>query len=68
MSWKAYCFADADEQRTWREGADDLTLDVVVDRLVDELRDRGVIDGAPPPDPDLSLAIIDTFIRFPPPG
>ena len=28
VSWKAYCFADAEEQATWRTGADDLTLDV----------------------------------------
>ena len=45
VSWKAYCFEDEHEQRTWREHADDLTLDVVVDRLVDDLRDRGRIDG-----------------------
>ena len=27
VSWKAYCFADEDEQRSWREHADDLTLE-----------------------------------------
>jgi hypothetical protein len=67
VSWKAYCFTDTDEQRTWREGIDDLTLDVVVDRLVVDLRERGVIEGEVPADPDLSLAIIDTYIRFPAP-
>ena len=39
VSWKAYCFEDEHEQRTWREHADDLTLEVVVDRFVDDLRE-----------------------------
>jgi hypothetical protein len=65
MSWKAYCFADEHEQRTWREGADDLSLDSVVDRLVTDLRERGAITGEVPPHPELGLLIIDTYIRFP---
>jgi hypothetical protein len=65
VSWKAYCFADEHEQQTWREGSDDLTLDVVVDRLVADLRERGEIDGDVPPDPTLALLMIDTYIRFP---
>jgi hypothetical protein len=65
VSWKAYCFEDEHEQRTWREGSDDLTLDVVVDRLVADLRERGEIDGDVPPDPTLALLMIDTYIHFP---
>jgi hypothetical protein len=65
VSWKAYCFADDDEQRAWRHHAADLTLDAVVDRLVDDLRARGRIDGDVPGNPDLALLIIDTYIRFP---
>ncbi|MDQ2651215.1 MAG: hypothetical protein M3Z03_16890 [Actinomycetota bacterium] len=65
VSWKAYCFADEEEQRTWRTHAADLTLEAVVDRLIDDLRERGAIDGEPPADPDLSHLIIDTYIRFP---
>jgi hypothetical protein len=65
VSWKAYCFADEDEQRTWREHADDLSLDVVVDRFVDDLRARGEITDVVPADPTLALLIIDTYIRFP---
>jgi hypothetical protein len=67
VSWKAYCFTDEDEQRTWREHADDLTIDVVVDRLVDDLRRRGRIDGEVPGNPDLALLIVDEYIRFPAP-
>jgi hypothetical protein len=65
VSWKAYCFADEDEQRTWRDHADDLTLDVIVDRLVADLHARGRIDGDVPGNPDLELMIIDEYIRFP---
>jgi hypothetical protein len=65
VSWKAYCFADVDEQATWRTNVDDLSLDVVVDRLVADLRERGVLDGEVPPDAELCPLIIDTYIRFP---
>jgi hypothetical protein len=65
VSWKAYCFEDEHEQRTWRDHADDLTLDAVVDRLVDDLRARGRIEGDMPGNPDLALLIIDEYIRFP---
>ena len=65
VSWKAYCFADAHEQATWRAHADDLTLDAVVDRLVADLRERGVVGDEVPPDPELSHLLIDTYIRFP---
>jgi hypothetical protein len=68
VSWKAYCFEDEREQRTWREHADDLTLDFVVGRLVDDLLDRGRITGVVPGNPDLGLLIIDEYIRFPAPA
>jgi len=51
-----------------REHADDLTIDFVVGRLVDDLRDRGRIDGDVPGNPDLGLLIIDEYIRFPAPA
>ena len=65
VSWKAYCFEDDDEQRTWRQHADDLTLDVVVDRMVDDLRSRGRIEREVPGNRDLALLIIEEYIRFP---
>jgi hypothetical protein len=65
VSWKAYCFTDEHEQRAWRHHAADLTLDVVVDRLVADLRERGRIPGEVPANPDLALLIIDEYIRFP---
>ena len=65
VSWKAYCFTDEHEQATWRTNADDLSLEVVVDRLVADLRERGVIDGEVPDDAELCPLIIDTYIHFP---
>ena len=65
VSWKAYCFTDEHEQRAWRHHAEDLTLEVVVDRLVDDLRERGRIEGEVPGHPDLALLIIEEYIRFP---
>jgi hypothetical protein len=65
VSWKAYCFADEDEQRAWRTNTADLSLDAVLDRLIADLRDRGAITGDVPQDPDLSHLIIDTYIEFP---
>ena len=68
VSWKAYCFENEHEQRTWREHADDLTVDFVVNRFVRNLRERGRITGETPGNPDLGLLIIDEYIRFPAPA
>jgi len=65
ISWKAYCFADEAERRAWREHCDDLAVETVVDRMVDDLRARGAINGSRPSDPDLVEILIDTYIRFP---
>jgi hypothetical protein len=65
MSWKAYCFEDEHERDTWREHTDDLTLDRIVDRIVDDLcaRDRVPRDVAR--DGALGQLFIDEYIRFP---
>ena len=68
VSWKAYCFADEDDRRRWRERSDDLTVDVVLDRMLADMRERGVIDGARPADDVLVDLIIDTYIRYPAPA
>jgi hypothetical protein len=65
VSWKAYCFADEEEQATWRANADDLTLEVVLARLLEDLRERGVLRGDPPEDPDLSRLLVETYVAFP---
>ncbi|MBA2281344.1 MAG: hypothetical protein M3527_02255 [Actinomycetota bacterium] len=65
VSWKAYCFADDAERDTWRTHADDLDEGSVVDRLVDDLRARGVVDGEPARNRELGLLLMDTYVRFP---
>ena len=67
VSWKAYCFADDAERATWRAHVDDLTADAVVDRLVDDLRARGIVGGTPARDRQLGLLLIDTYVGYPSP-
>jgi hypothetical protein len=65
VSWKAYCFADEEERRLWFEHSDDLSVETVVDRLVEDLRARGAINGDRPPNHELVDVIIDEYIRYP---
>jgi hypothetical protein len=68
VSWKAYCFADDAERDAWRDHADDLSLDFILGALVDDLRNRGRLDGDPPADEnDLGRLLIEEYIEFPPP-
>jgi len=67
VSWKAYCFANERERDTWRAGGDDLSLDVVLERLVNDLRVRERIVGPLPSKPEIALMIIDEYIVFPEP-
>jgi hypothetical protein len=69
ISWKAYCFTDEDERDAWSTNADDLSLDVILDTLVDDLRARGRLDGSGerPPDAELGRLLINEFVRFPAP-
>jgi hypothetical protein len=67
ISWKAYCFADDAERDAWRAHTDDLELDWILARLVDDLRARGRVTGDVGPSRDLAETIIDEYIRFPAP-
>jgi hypothetical protein len=63
VSWKAYCFADEAERSAWATHADDLTLEVILDRLLDDLG-----EARPAADADLARLLIDRYIRFPQPA
>jgi hypothetical protein len=67
VSWKAYCFADEAERRAWADHADDLSLDVILDRLEQDLRDRGLLDGPRPAPREFATLLIRTYVRFPEP-
>ena len=67
ISWKAYCFADEAERDAWAAHRDDLSLEQILERLVDDLCARGRLEG---PDHGLSDAelgrlLIEEYIRFP---
>ncbi len=68
ISWKAYCFADEAERRAWREHSDDLELDRILDRLLEDLRRRGRVRGDRPEATELALIMIGEYVRFPPPA
>jgi hypothetical protein len=68
VSWKAYCFRDEAERRTWAEHRDDLALAAIVERLVADLRRQGVLGAVVPETEALARAIIDHYIRFPKPA
>ncbi len=67
VSWKAYCFADEAECRAWHSHSDDLEVGVVLDRMVADLRERGVIEERPP-DHELVDIIIDSYVHYPQPA
>jgi hypothetical protein len=69
VSWKAYCFRDDAERDAWRHHTDDLTIDVVLDRLVDDLVSRGAVPSRDVArDSNLGLQLIDTYVKFPVPA
>jgi hypothetical protein len=69
VSWKAYCFRDEKERDAWRDHADDLTLDTVLDRLVDDLVARNrVADRDVARDAQLGVQLIDEYVKFPVPS
>jgi hypothetical protein len=65
VSWKAYCFANEHERDTWRDHSDDLTLDVILTRLVADLVARGRLESDVTRDAVLGQLLIDEYIRFP---
>jgi hypothetical protein len=70
VSWKAYCFGDVTEQARWESHDDDLSLDRILDGLVDDLCERGRLDkgAARPADAELGRLLIDEYVHFPAPA
>jgi len=66
ISWKAYCFEDEKERRHWREGDDGLALDFILDRLEEDLRERGQIEGERPAAREFASLMVGEYIHFPP--
>jgi hypothetical protein len=64
VSWKAYCFTDEAERAAWATHADDLSLDLILERLVAELERRGRSSQGLS-EAELGRLLIDEFINFP---
>jgi hypothetical protein len=67
VSWKAWCYEDEADQRRSEQHEDDLSLGRILDTLEADLRARGALAGARPPEDDFGRLLIETYIRFPAP-
>lgn len=69
ISWKAYCFVDTAERDAWRANTDDLSLDYILDTLIDDLAARGKLAASAerPPAAELGRLLIDEYVKFPAP-
>jgi hypothetical protein len=68
VSWKAYCYADERERQMVEQHEDDLELDGILAMLEADLRRRGQLDGARPPDREFAELLIGSYVRFPAPA
>lgn len=68
VSWKAYCFSSEQERDAWRSHSDDLTAEVAVERLLADLRERGMVGREVPGEHELVELLIDSYIPYPPPA
>jgi hypothetical protein len=70
VSWKAYCFVDDGERAAWESHSDDLTLETILGRLVDDLVTRGRLASAEarPDDATLGRLLIEEYVQFPAPA
>ncbi len=68
VSWKAYCFRGETERQTWKSGEDDLSLDIVLDTLCSDLRERGRLGDARPSNRELAEILVDEYVKFPAPS
>lgn len=66
ISWKAYCFSDADEERAVRDDSDDLTRERALERLCADLRRRGRLGESRPDDTALAHRLMDEYVKRPP--
>ena len=65
VSWKAYCYEDEAERRLAERHEDDLGLPRILDTLEADLRRRGRLEGARPPEDAFALRLIEEYVRFP---
>jgi hypothetical protein len=66
LVWRTRCFKDADEQKRWKE-TKTLSLEDVIDPLVQDLRKRGRLGAneARPEPLDLAMLLLDEYVNYP---
>lgn len=64
VQWKANCYRDEAEEELATSGREALTQQIVIDRLVADLRERQRITERPADD-ELARMVVDEYVRFP---
>jgi hypothetical protein len=66
--FQAYCFKTEEERRVWRDHLDDLDLTTVMDTLMTDMRERGVLDAADMPrtNHELVQLMVATYMSYVP--
>jgi len=65
ISWKGYCFVDADSHHKWRQSEDCLNLSNVQEIFEKDLRQRGVHGVAALSPDDYARLLVATYVSFP---
>jgi hypothetical protein len=68
VSWKAYCYESERERQVVERHEDDLELGGILAALDADLRRRGQLSGARPPDREFAELLIGSYVRFPRPA
>tara|TARA_A100001037_G_scaffold266912_1_gene259413 strand:- start:16055 stop:17152 length:1098 start_codon:yes stop_codon:yes gene_type:complete len=66
VSWKGYCFRDDAERKAWVEHSDDLSMEFILERLTDDLLERGLLRNRNPDNVTMARAIVDAYYHAPP--
>jgi hypothetical protein len=65
ISWKAYCFRNEQEQARWRQGADELSVEQILETLEKKLCRDGVLSGSRPEPTEFALMLVKHFVHYP---
>lgn len=64
---KLHCFRDDEEYRRYSDHSDDLSVEVAIEMLTQDLRRRGCFAGPVPPRADLAVMMVREYVHWPTP-